>query len=135
MDLMCHPFVMKFYNSAKDENNIYFIMEHVAGERMFEIIRQMDEVDVDEARFYISQIVLVLQYFHMEHNVVYRDLKPENIMVDEQVILNLLKSFFIFLQGYVKLIDMGTAKILPSSGDKTFTIIGTPHYMAPEIIK
>ncbi len=52
----------------------------------------MDEVDVDEARFYISQIVLVLQYFHMEHNVVYRDLKPENIMVDEQVLLNLLKS-------------------------------------------
>ena len=39
--------------------------------------------------------------------------------------------------GYLKLIDMGTAKTLKSSNggtNKTFTIIGTPHYMAPEVI-
>jgi len=41
-------------------------------------------------------------------------------------------------EGYLKVIDMGTAKFLkgksgPSS--RTFTIIGTPHYMAPEILK
>jgi len=39
--------------------------------------------------------------------------------------------------GNLKLIDMGTAKILKSKGNhtaRTFTIIGTPHYMAPEII-
>ena len=36
-------------------------------------------------------------------------------------------------QGYMKLIDMGTAKFLKGK-NKTFTIIGTPHYMAPEII-
>ena len=70
----------------------------------------MDEVDVDEARFYISQIVLVLQYFHMEHNVVYRDLKPENIMVDEQVLLNHLKSFFIFLIGLCQANRHGNSK-------------------------
>ena len=38
--------------------------------------------------------------------------------------------------GYLKLIDMGTAKRLkPSNGYRTFTIIGTPHYMAPEVMK
>lgn len=36
-------------------------------------------------------------------------------------------------EGYLKLIDMGTAKFLKGNA-KTFTIIGTPHYMAPEII-
>lgn len=35
----------------------------------------------------------------------------------------------------MKVIDMGTAKLLPTSSSRTFTIIGTPHYMAPEIIK
>jgi cGMP-dependent protein kinase 1 len=38
------------------------------------------------------------------------------------------------MKGYMKLIDMGTAKFLKGKGGRTFTIIGTPHYMAPEII-
>lgn len=39
-----------------------------------------------------------------------------------------------FKKGQLKLIDMGTAKILKGKANRTFTIIGTPHYMAPEII-
>ncbi len=38
-------------------------------------------------------------------------------------------------KGFIKLIDMGTAKNLKSKNGRTFTIIGTPHYMAPEIIR
>ncbi len=37
-------------------------------------------------------------------------------------------------KGYLKLIDMGTAKLIKNKNGRTFTIIGTPHYMAPEII-
>lgn len=52
---------------------------------------------------------------------VYRDLKPENIMVQAD--------------GYLKIIDMGTCKSLKTSNaNKTYTIIGTPNYMAPEIL-
>jgi cGMP-dependent protein kinase len=63
----------------------------------------------------------MLEYLH-GHSIIYRDLKPENIMVD--------------LSGYLKLIDMGTAKIMKKENNtiRTFTIIGTPHYMAPEVI-
>ncbi len=60
-----------------------------------------------------------MEYMH-NNSIIYRDIKPENIMVDAK--------------GYMKLIDMGTAKFLKGKGGKTFTIIGTPHYMAPEII-
>jgi cGMP-dependent protein kinase 1 len=60
-----------------------------------------------------------MEYLHT-NSIIYRDIKPENIMVDHQ--------------GYMKLIDMGTAKFLKGKGGRTFTIIGTPHYMAPEII-
>jgi len=37
-------------------------------------------------------------------------------------------------QGYVKLVDLGTAKILSNNRARTYTIIGTPHYMAPEVL-
>lgn len=38
-------------------------------------------------------------------------------------------------KGYIRLIDMGTAKYLTHRGSRTYTIIGTPHYMAPEILQ
>jgi len=37
-------------------------------------------------------------------------------------------------KGYLRLIDMGTAKIITSKPSRTYTIIGTPHYMAPEVL-
>ena len=50
--------------------------------------------------------------------IAHRDIKPSNIMIDSN--------------GYLKMIDFGTAKIL---NDYTSTIIGTPHYIAPEILQ
>ncbi len=59
-------------------------------------------------------MLLVIDYFY-ERKVVYRNIKPENVMVS----------------GYLKLIEIATAKEII---DRTNTIIGTPHYMAPEVI-
>lgn len=65
--------------------------------------------------------MVCIEYLHSK-NIVYRDLKPENAVVSED--------------GYLHMIDLGTAKFLDrESGYRTFTIIGTPHYMAPEIIE
>jgi cGMP-dependent protein kinase len=52
-----------------------------------------------------------------ERKIVHRDLKPENMMIDKE--------------GYLHVIDFGTAKQLEN---RTYTIVGTPHYMAPEVI-
>jgi cGMP-dependent protein kinase len=58
----------------------------------------------------------MLKYLH-NLNIIYRDLKPENIMIDEH--------------GYPKLIDFGSSKIITG---RTYSLLGTPHYMAPEVI-
>lgn len=69
------------------------------------------------ARYYFACITLAIEYLHA-NNIIYRDVKPENSVIDNH--------------GKVYLIDMGTAKELNSKNTfRTFTIIGTPHYMAP----
>ena len=50
---------------------------------------------------------------------VHRDLKPENCLIDHRT-------------GYLKLCDFGFAKVL-KAGERTFSYVGTPDYMAPEI--
>ena len=62
-------------------------------------------------------MLLAINHLH-KNKVIYRDIKPENIMVNTK--------------GYVKLIDFGTVKEIK---ERTTTIIGTSHYMAPEILK
>ncbi len=76
-----HPFIMKFYRSFKDEKNIYFVVEYIPGSMLFDVIRELDEIDTIEAQFYTSSIILTLECL-FKHQIVYRDLKPENIMVD-----------------------------------------------------
>ena len=53
-------------------------------------------------------------------NIIYRDLKPENILID--------------CDGHIKLTDFGIAKELETE-TQTFTMCGTPEYIAPEILK
>lgn len=111
-----HMLIMKLVRTYHDDIFIYLLCEHVNGLDLFDVLRRMDNVSNLDAKFFVASLLLILEHMH-ERNIVYRDLKPENIMVDEQ--------------GYLKLIDFGTAKILQG---RTFTIVGTPHYMAPEII-
>jgi cGMP-dependent protein kinase len=71
-----------------------------------------------DTQFYGASMILLLEYF-MTEEIVVRDLKPDNFLIDEQ--------------GYLKLVSLGSAKCIGGQ-HKTSTVIGTPHYMAPEIV-
>jgi len=111
-----HTLILKLVATFKDSARIYFLTEFVRGMDLFDVLRQLNLVTDKDAKFYVACLIIILEYLH-ERDIIYRDLKPENVMIDED--------------GYPKLIDFGTAKIVHG---RTYTIVGTPHYMAPEVI-
>ncbi|KAM3140588.1 hypothetical protein pb186bvf_007400 [Paramecium bursaria] len=120
LELCNFPFIMGFYRTFKDDISVYFLVEFIRGMELFDVIRDIGLLNKSQTQFYIGTLILCLEYMHQK-GIVYRDIKPENIMVDDK--------------GIMKMIDLGTCtQINKSKGLRTYTIIGTPHYMAPEII-
>ena len=111
-----HPFIVKLVKCLEDKKNIYFLMEYLKGKELFDVIRDIGLLNKEQTNFYIASMLIAINYLHTR-KIIYRDIKPENIIVERN--------------GYLKIIDFGTAKEIE---DRTKTIIGTPHYMAPEII-
>ena len=111
-----HPYIVKLVRTFRDEERLYFLLEFVKGLDLFDVIKQLNILDVDQAKFYVACMLLMVKHMH-EKKIIFRDLKPENIMIAED--------------GYPKLIDFGTAKMI---NGRTYTVVGTPHYIAPEII-
>ena len=112
-----HPFIMKMVKYLKNESYIFFINEYIKGKELWEVIRDIGLLNKEQTQFYGGSILLAIDYLHKQ-KVIYRDIKPENVMVT--------------VKGYIKIIDFGTVKEIQ---DRTSTIIGTSHYMAPEITK
>jgi len=114
--LQC-PFVVQLYCTFRNSRNVYMLLEYACGGELFSYLRKFSRFPLEMARFYASEILLAIEYLH-DRNIVYRDLKPENILLDQK--------------GHVKLTDFGFAKIV---SDRTWTLCGTPEYLAPEIIQ
>ncbi|KAL4492097.1 hypothetical protein ABPG73_003045 [Tetrahymena malaccensis] len=113
-----HPFLVELKGTFQDEIYIYMLFEFVSGGEIFSRLRKEGRFSNDISLFYITEIYLALQYLHSQ-NIVYRDLKPENLLIDKE--------------GHVKIADFGFAKIMDSA--RTYTLCGTPEYLAPEIIQ
>ena len=111
-----HPFIVKLVKTLKDDKFIYFLMDYIKGKELFSVIRDIGLLNKTQTLFYGASIMLAVNYLH-QRKFVFRDIKPENVMVLDN--------------GYIKIIDFGTAKAIE---DKTKTTLGTPHYMAPEMI-
>jgi len=115
-----HPFIVKMVKSLRNKKYCFILMEYINQKNLDKYLsnrKRTKKKDEKETQFYIGSILLMLDYLQKKY-IAHRDIKPSNIMIDDN--------------GYLKMIDFGTAKVLK---DYTSTIIGTPHYIAPEILQ
>mmetsp|Transcript_88843 Transcript_88843/g.265050 ORF Transcript_88843/g.265050 Transcript_88843/m.265050 type:complete len:361 (-) Transcript_88843:90-1172(-) len=112
-----HPFVVNLLTRFQDDKRLFLVLEFVNGGELFSYLRKQGRLPDADARFYAGEIVLAFGYLH-SMNIIYRDLKPENLLID--------------CEGHMKITDFGFAKEVE---DRTWTLCGTPEYLAPEIIQ
>mmetsp|Transcript_63290 Transcript_63290/g.150963 ORF Transcript_63290/g.150963 Transcript_63290/m.150963 type:complete len:1005 (+) Transcript_63290:97-3111(+) len=123
LSMVDSPFIIKFFRSYKDSQFVYMLLELATGGHLYKIISCSPGVLYPKHKplgsipmFYVACIVSALEHLHERH-IAYRDLKPENVLLDSR--------------GYAKVCDLGFAIFMLGRSN---TIVGTPQYMAPEMI-
>jgi len=116
LDEIEHPYIVNMCGSFMDDKNLYLLLEYIIGGEFFSHLRKAGRFPNDTSVFYSGQVALVFEYLH-GLSILYRDLKPENLLLDSQ--------------GHCKVTDFGFAKKVEY---RTWTLCGTPEYLAPEII-
>ena len=112
-----HPFCIHLFGTFADKRYLYLVLDFVAGGELFTHLREEERLTSEAARFYAASVASVFHYIHLK-DVIYRDLKPENLLFN--------------WDGYLKVTDFGTAKVL--NDQRTKTLQGTHEYLAPEIL-
>eukprot|EP00283_Hemiselmis_rufescens_P001972 CAMPEP_0173469804 /NCGR_PEP_ID=MMETSP1357-20121228/77552_1 /TAXON_ID=77926 /ORGANISM="Hemiselmis rufescens, Strain PCC563" /LENGTH=743 /DNA_ID=CAMNT_0014438057 /DNA_START=90 /DNA_END=2318 /DNA_ORIENTATION=+ len=127
LEVVDHPFIVRLFFAFQTPDKLCFVTDFVNGGELYSHISKAKTFTEDRARFYAGEIILALEYLH-EMGIVYRDLKPENILLDRE--------------GHVKLTDFGQSKTDMRLDDnnegnashrRSFSFVGSPYYMAPEI--
>jgi serine/threonine protein kinase len=116
--LVDSDFIVRLYMTYQDDTFVYLVQEPLMCGELFDLYHDQNFFcQIPAAKFYISCVTMGLHHMH-QRRVIYRDLKLENCLVNED--------------GYVKLTDMGVAKIVIG---KTYTVCGTADYIAPETLR
>ena len=117
-----HPNIVQVYDVKQHEQFYYFSMEFMPGGSVQDLLNKERKVPVGRAVKMIREAAQGLEYAQKKE-IIHRDIKPDNLMISEE--------------GEIKIGDLGLArspkeKVGPKEEG---TVIGTPHYIAPEQVK
>jgi CRP-like cAMP-binding protein/serine/threonine protein kinase len=127
------PFILTLLQTFNHPSQLCMLMEFVQGGELWTFMYErksayarspLGGIAMPAIKFIAANVLLAFKYMH-ERQIAFRDLKPENLLISNS--------------GYLKIVDFGFAKKIPyfkngKRTEKTFTLCGTPEYLAPEII-
>ncbi|XP_022766386.1 probable serine/threonine protein kinase IREH1 isoform X2 [Durio zibethinus] len=145
-----NPFVVRFFYSFTCRENLYLVMEYLNGGDLYSLLRNLGCLNEEVARVYIAEVVLALEYLHSRH-VVHRDLKPDNLLIAHDGHIK-LTDFGLSKVGLINSTDdlsgpaVSGTSLLDDEQPQLFasehrqerrkkrSAVGTPDYLAPEIL-
>ncbi|KAH7428454.1 hypothetical protein KP509_09G002600 [Ceratopteris richardii] len=120
--LPAHPNIVSLKGVFEDDNAVHLVMEFCEGGELFDRILARGHYSERAAATVIRTIVEVVQACH-KNGVIHRDLKPENFLFANKREDSPLKA-----------IDFGLS-VSFKKGEKFSEIVGSPYYMAPEVLR
>ena len=117
-----HPNIIQFFEIYQDNKYFHFVMELCEGGDITGRIENGQPFSEEGAKRIIFQMLLAVNHLH-SCNIVHRDIKPDNFLFKKKEI-----------NSPIKLTDFGLSrKIVP--GSKLHSLLGTPFYVAPEVLE
>jgi len=116
---MKDPHIVGFYDAYRYENTLWILMELMDGGSLTNVATYCDCQEPHIA-YFAREILLALKYMH-DQNKIHRDIKTDNVLLTND--------------GRVKLADFGYTAQLTINDEKRKSIVGTPYWMAPELIQ
>uniref|UniRef100_A0A8C8AVF4 Citron Rho-interacting kinase n=1 Tax=Otus sunia TaxID=257818 RepID=A0A8C8AVF4_9STRI len=115
------PWIPQLQYAFQDKKNLYLVMEYQPGGDLLSLLNRYEEqLDESMVQFYLAELVLAIHSVH-QMGYVHRDIKPENVLIDRT--------------GHIKLVDFGSAARMTVNKMVNAKLpVGTPDYMAPEML-
>lgn len=113
------PHITRYFETLQIDMSIWIVMEYCGGGSCLDLLRHHKKFSESVVSFIIREVLRGLKYLHGD-NKVHRDIKSANILVT--------------LEGDIKLGDFGVSGEITLTQVKRHTFVGTPYWMAPEVI-
>ncbi|KAF7792280.1 hypothetical protein EIP86_003316 [Pleurotus ostreatoroseus] len=114
------PNVTQYYGCFLDGPRVWIVMEYAQGGSVRTLMKASKDGTIEEKYvvIIIREVLLALNYLH-KSSIIHRDLKAANILITAA--------------GKVMICDFGVSALLVTASSKRNTLVGTPHWMAPEV--
>lgn len=147
-----NEWVVKLYYSFQDDENLYFVMDYVPGGDLMNLLIKLQVFSEELSKFYIGELTCAIESVH-NLGFIHRDIKPDNILIDKSGHIKLTdfglctgfhwthnSKHYQIDDSYNRLLDQKMSNTATANGKANsrrlmaHSLVGTPNYIAPEIL-